>query len=93
MTETFFTIISLFSFNAEGVNAKQALGRYGNFSSIEKCNLYLEKQFAEKFIYKQTQGEKKELLTYSHKDENGFERHFACVKIEVNEELFDFSLR
>ena len=58
MTETFFTIISLISFDAEGVIAEQALNRYGNFSSIEKCNLALEKRFEEhSFPYKQTKDE------------------------------------
>ena len=93
MTETFFTIISLFSFDAEGVFAKQALNRYGNFSSIEKCNLALEKRFEEHSLpYKQTQGENKKLI-YSRKDELNNHYHFACIEVNFNEMLLDFDFK
>ena len=91
MTETFFTIISLISIDAEGVIAKQALSRYGNFSSIEKCNLALEKHFEEVTLpYKQTQGENKKLLVFSYKNELNHQYHSACIEINFNEELIDF---
>ena len=94
MTETFFTIISLISFDAEGVIAEQALNRYGNFSSIEKCNLALEKRFEEhSFPYKQTQGEDKKLLVYSRKDELNHQYHFACIEVNFNERLIDFNFQ
>ena len=90
MTETFFTIISLISIDAEGVIAKQALSRYGNFSSIEKCNLALEKQFEDESLpYKQTQGENKKLV-YSLKDELNHQYHYACIEVKFNERMLDF---